>query len=71
MLIDLNPIHLDIIRKILAEFVPQLEVWAFGSRVHWTAREFSDIDLVVITDCPIDLKKKYALEEDDTIVFSK
>ena len=47
MTIDLNPHHLDTVRAILAEHVPDCEVMAFGSRAAWTAHERSDLDLAV------------------------
>ena len=49
MTIDLNPHHLDTVRAILAEHVPDCEVMAFGSRPAWTAHERSDLDLAL--DC--------------------
>ncbi len=48
--IDLNPHDLDIVRAILQKFVPDREVWAFGSRVKWTAKPFSDLDLAIVGD---------------------
>jgi predicted nucleotidyltransferase len=33
--------------QIFADFKIPLEVWAYGSRVHGTAHEGSDLDLVV------------------------
>jgi len=48
--IDLNPRYWEIVRDILARHVPQYEVWAFGSRARRTAKEYSDLDLVIITD---------------------
>lgn len=58
MTIDLKPEHLDMVTKILADFVPEFEVWAFGSRVLGKAREYSDLDLVIITDAPLE-KMRY------------
>lgn len=51
--IDLNPHDLDIVRAILMKFVPDREVWAFGSRVKWTAKPFSDLDLAIVGDQPL------------------
>ena len=46
--IELKTSELDLVRKILADTIPDLEVWAFGSRVHGRQlKEFSDLDLVV------------------------
>ena len=45
--LDLSPAHQAIVERILAEHVPDSEVRAFGSRVTWTARDYSDLDLAV------------------------
>ena len=47
-MIDLRPHHLETVRQILAHYVPQCEVRAFGSRANWTAKDYSDLDLVVV-----------------------
>ena len=47
-MIDLNPNHLETVRRILAEHVPAYEVRAFGSRATWTAKDYSDIDLAIV-----------------------
>ena len=48
--IELKTSELELVRKILADTIPNLEVWAFGSRVHrQQLKEFSDLDLVVFT----------------------
>jgi predicted nucleotidyltransferase len=44
-----------IFQDILASIVPQREVWAFGSRAQFTAKPFSDLDLVVIGQQPLSL----------------
>ena len=49
-LIDIRPDHWAIVRTILQKHVPQYEVWAFGSRAKWSAKEYSDLDLAVIAD---------------------
>ena len=53
--IDIHPKDLETVQTILAQHVPKSEVCAFGSRVQWTARKTSDLDLVIMTDTPIDL----------------
>jgi predicted nucleotidyltransferase len=45
--IDLPPQWLETVRQLLAEYLPDAEVWAYGSRVNGTAHEGSDLDLVV------------------------
>lgn len=47
-MIDLAPHHLETVKDILREHVPDCEVRAFGSRVTRTASEYSDLDLVVV-----------------------
>lgn len=45
--LDLAPRHLAILQSLLAQYVPDAEVWAFGSRVNGNAHEGSDLDLVL------------------------
>ena len=47
-MIDIEEKYLAEIRRILAEHVPDCEVRAFGSRLESKARDFSDIDLVLV-----------------------
>ena len=42
----------DVLR-ILAEHVPDREVWAFGSRIRKATKEFSDLDLAIIGNEPV------------------
>jgi type I restriction enzyme S subunit len=62
--IDLNPRDWQIVRDILARHVPQYEVWAFGSRAKRTAKEYSDLDLAIITDQPMSLSLSAAISDD-------
>ena len=65
--LGLVPQDLSSVLAILQQYVPEGEVWAFGSRVRGTARPFSDLDLVLINDEPlapqIRAELKYALSE--------
>ena len=63
-LIDIRPDHLQIVQDILKKYVPNHEVWAFGSRVKWTARQYSDLDLCVISDQPLDFLAMGGLKDD-------
>ena len=67
--IDLNPNHLATVQRILAEHVPACEVRAYGSRATWTAKDYSDLDLAVVGDGPLDRITigclKEAFEESD------
>jgi len=62
--IDIRPDLLAIVRSILQKHVPQYAVWAFGSRVKWTAKAYSDFDLAVISDTPLSLDVNTCLSED-------
>ena len=68
-MIDLNPNYLETVECILAEHVPECEVRAFGSRVTWTAKDYSDLDLAVVGDGPLDIgtlgRLKEAFQESD------
>lgn len=62
-MIDLAPQHLDIVRGVLSCHVPEFEVRAFGSRVTGAARRTSDLDLVVMTDRPLEAGRLADLRE--------
>ena len=62
-MIDLNPKHLKTIQYILAEYVPEYEVCAFGSRVKWTAKDYSDLDIAIVGSKPLSLRQKRRLTE--------
>ncbi len=62
--IDIRPDHWEIVRGILQKRVPQYAVWAFGSRAKWTAKQYSDLDLAVITDKPLSLNISANLSDD-------
>lgn len=54
-MIDIEPSDLETVKAILSRYIPEYEVWIFGSRVNGTAKKFSDLDLAVITDSPLNL----------------
>ena len=60
--IDVSPTNLDTVRQILRQHVPELEVRVFGSRVGWTARETSDLDLALMTDEPLPIGQMVVLK---------
>lgn len=64
MLLDVRSDHLQMVRDILQKHVPQCEVWAFGSRAKWTAKEYSDLDLCIVSDKPLSFSVLGAIEED-------
>ena len=68
-MIDLTPKHLEMIQRILAEHIPECEIRAFGSRVKWTAKDYSDLDLAIVGSEPLSRRQlrqlKEAFEESD------
>jgi type I restriction enzyme S subunit len=67
--IDLTPHNWSVVKHILLMYVPNYDVWAFGSRATWTAKAYSDLDLAVITDIRFSLANmahlQAAFEESD------
>ncbi len=63
-MIDAAPYQLKIINAILQKHVPYCEVRAFGSRVTWTAKDYSDLDLAIVGQKKLADKILYALKED-------
>ncbi len=61
--IDLSEEQLLLVDAILRTHVPDLPVWAFGSRVTGKARPYSDLDLAIITEQPLPLAQRAALAE--------
>jgi predicted nucleotidyltransferase len=52
-----------IVETLLRQQVPELEVWAFGSRVHGrNLKPFSDLDLAIVSDDDLDSKSLAALK---------
>ena len=53
--INILPQQLEEVQNLLRRFVPDREVWAFGSRVGGQAQPHSDLDLVILGEDPIGL----------------
>ena len=62
-MLDLDPEHLAEVRRILQMYVPGRTVRVFGSRVQGTAKPFSDLDLAVMGDVPLDFRQLAALKD--------
>jgi len=64
--IDVEPRHLEMVKEVFARHLPFKKVWAYGSRVKWTARKTSDLDCVIFdaTDKEI-YKAGEAFDESD------
>lgn len=58
-----NQEQVRIVQDVLHTYVPQYEVWVFGSRARRTAKKYSDLDLAIITDKPLDLETSAALSD--------
>ena len=67
--LQLSPEHLRMVREVLAHWLPDAQVLAFGSRVSGTARKFSDLDLTIVSSTPLDWrllgKVRDAFEDSD------
>jgi uncharacterized protein len=63
MMIDIQPDHLAQVQSILAQFVPDYDVWAFGSRVNGAAKKYSDFDLVLKGKSPLPLTIRTNLKD--------
>lgn len=62
-MIDIRPNHLEIVKAILKRLAPNAEVRAFGSRVTWTAKDHSDLDLAILGEGLLDFRTRVLLEE--------
>lgn len=52
-----------VVSGILACLVPTYDIWAFGSRVTGRAKQYSDLDLVVISKEPLSFADYATLKE--------
>jgi predicted nucleotidyltransferase len=62
-MLDLTTEQLAEVRRILQQHVPGRNVRAFGSRVQGNAKPFSDLDLAVMGDTPLDFRQLAALKD--------
>ncbi|QLB13710.1 hypothetical protein EV697_105159 [Bisgaardia hudsonensis] len=53
--LNLTNEELKIVQNILQKFVPHFTIWAFGSRIKAQSKPYSDLDLAIITNTPLDL----------------
>lgn len=66
--IDITAGQRKMLLALLRRYIPGVAVWAYGSRVKWTARPNSDLDLVAFTtpeQQPLVSELKEALAESD------
>jgi len=68
-MLNLKPKYLKIVMNIITKYIPEKEVWAFGSRINGKAKKFSDLDLVIVSNIPLNrevlINLKQAFEESD------
>ncbi len=66
--VDISTDQRKIVLDLLKTYIPNTKVWAYGSRVKWTSRPQSDLDMAVFTT-PEQIKQvsnlKDAFEESD------
>jgi uncharacterized protein len=62
-MLDLKPHELETVRNILNRFVPEAEIIVFGSRIHGTAKPWSDLDLAIKADSSLDWKLLEEIKE--------
>ncbi len=48
--IDITFKQKELILSLLERFIPNTEVWVYGSRAKWTARPYSDLDMVAFVE---------------------
>ncbi|MHC4511098.1 MAG: nucleotidyltransferase family protein [Planctomycetota bacterium] len=62
-MLDLAERHLETIKRILAAYVGDCEVRAFGSRGNGTATKHSDLDLAIVGNGKLERRVKTLLRE--------
>lgn len=45
--LDILPVDLELLHRLMDKHLPGVEVWAYGSRVQGNAGTYSDLDLAV------------------------
>ncbi|OGR41657.1 MAG: hypothetical protein A2X35_12330 [Elusimicrobia bacterium GWA2_61_42] len=61
-MIDLKPIFLKKVKGILASNVPEFDVMVYGARAGASAKKFSYLDIVVMSDKPLSAARLEKLE---------
>ncbi len=61
-MIKMEEKYLAEIKRILHAQSPEFEVRAYGSRVNGSAKKYSDLDLALVGDGPLDWRKIAALK---------
>lgn len=68
-MLDLQPIHQQIVVDVVHQYAPAAKIYAFGSRTHGKAKPYSDLDLLICTPQPLSplsrASLRMAFEESD------
>lgn len=62
-MLQLKPVYINTVKKILKKYIPEKQVLVFGSRVTKTFKPHSDIDLCVMGDAPLSLEQLATLRD--------
>jgi predicted nucleotidyltransferase len=62
-MIDLSTENLSLLKQLITEHIPVCEIRVFGSRIHGTAKPYSDIDIAIKCTEPIDRRTLSRLKE--------
>ncbi|NQY82387.1 MAG: nucleotidyltransferase domain-containing protein [Alphaproteobacteria bacterium] len=64
--VDISPDCLETVQSILRTYLPSdVRVWVFGSRSTWTAKDFSDLDLVLESSSGVKIAHETMVDLDD------
>jgi len=64
--IDIESRHLKMVKSVFARYLPYKQVWAYGSRVKWTAGHASDLDCVIFNSTDSEIyNAQEAFDESD------
>ena len=61
--LKISEAELDTVKSVLASQIPNIPVIAFGSRVKGNPRTYSDLDLALLTDTPLNLSDTARLKD--------
>ncbi len=53
-MIDIEKKHLQFVKSVFKNIIPEVNIWVFGSRIKNNAKKHSDLDLVLIGKEKID-----------------
>lgn len=60
-MIELHEKDLNIVKAIFETYLPGVPVWVFGSRIHGSAKPYSDLDLVIVGEEKIPQRLYYQI----------